>query len=707
MFEALFNSPSKDPNILDKYGRNLTDMALKGKLDPIIGREEEIRRIIRVLSRRTKNNPVLIGEPGVGKTAIIEGLAFKIVKGDVPEILKDKEIYELNLSQLISGAKFQGEFEERINAIIKKIIESDGQIIVFIDEIHTLIGTGRNADSSMDAANIFKPVLARGEFRLIGATTINEYKKYIEKDAALERRMQKINVSEPTVEDTISVLRGLKSRYEAYHGVRIHDSAITAAANLSNRYIQDRYLPDKAIDLIDEASALIRTELDSIPEDLEQNQKRLKQLQIEFKAIEKEKDLKSNERKKQIQLEIDELTPKIKKREDEWQKEKSNLDELQDLKSLKNNLEAELLSAEQNNLDRAAEIKYSKLPNIEKQIEKTKNILKEYSLQEEVNEDTIAQIVSKWTGVPVKNLVESERKKLNELEDNLKEHIKGQDNAVKLVADVVKKARVGINDPNKPIGTFMFLGPTGVGKTELTKTLAIQLFDTEKALLRFDMSEFSEKQSTAKLIGSPPGYVGYDEGGRLTDAVRRKPYSIILFDEIEKAHPDIFNLLLQIMDDGVLTDSKGIEVNFKNTIIIMTSNIASGLSPDNKDLDQEINKELLKTFKPEFINRIDEIILFNSLSPDAINEIVINELSFLEERLKEKDYWFEFTPLVVSKIVEEGYNPTFGARPIKRYISKKIENLISNEIIEGKVKSSSRYKIDYQGEFVIKTNRLN
>lgn len=707
----LFQNPASDPNILKKYGRNLTDLALKGKLDPVIGREEEIRRIIRILSRRTKNNPVLIGEPGVGKTAIIEGLAFQIVKGEVPEILKDKEIYELNISQLISGAKFQGEFEERINAVIKKLEESDGSIIVFVDEIHTMIGTGRSTEGSLDAANIFKPLLARGEIRLIGATTISEYRKYIEKDSAFERRMQKIDVMEPTIVDTISILRGIKFKYENYHGVRIHDNAIISAANLSSRYIQDRYLPDKAIDLVDESCSLIRTQLESIPEELERNYKQLKQLQIEEKAIEKEKDLKSQQRLIKLKEEIKGLKPLIETEEKKWKKELKIIHDFNDLKKRKDELETNLLQAEnEGNLEIAARIKYSDLVKINEKLEKLQSRTDTIGALQEVNEDTIANIVSKWTGVPVKNLVETERKRLNTLAKDLKVYIKGQDEAIELVTDVIKKARVGINDPNKPLGNFLFLGPTGVGKTELSKRLAKLLFNSEKALLRFDMSEFMEKQSVSKLIGSPPGYVGYDEGGRLTDSVRRKPYSIILFDEIEKAHPDVFNIFLQIMDDGVLTDAKGIEVNFKNTVIIMTSNIGSieMLETKNKLTEEKVMELLTKVFRPEFINRLDEIIPFNPLKPKAINDIVKNELNYLKIRLNNKDYWFAFDDVVIAKIVENGYDPVFGARPIKRYIARHLETLISNEIIKGSVKTSTQYKMAYEDEhFIIRELKLN
>ena len=707
----LFQNPASDPNILKKYGRNLTDLALKGKLDPVIGREEEIRRIIRILSRRTKNNPVLIGEPGVGKTAIIEGLAFQIVKGEVPEILKDKEIYELNISQLISGAKFQGEFEERINAVIKKLEESDGSIIVFVDEIHTMIGTGRSTEGSLDAANIFKPLLARGEIRLIGATTISEYRKYIEKDSAFERRMQKIDVMEPTIVDTISILRGIKFKYENYHGVRIHDNAIISAANLSSRYIQDRYLPDKAIDLVDESCSLIRTQLESIPEELERNYKQLKQLQIEEKAIEKEKDLKSQQRLIKLKEEIKGLKPLIETEEKKWKNKLKIIHDFNDLKKRKDELETNLLQAEnEGNLEIAARIKYSDLVKINEKLEKLQSRTDTIGALQEVNEDTIANIVSKWTGVPVKNLVETERKRLNTLAKDLKVYIKGQDEAIELVTDVIKKARVGINDPNKPLGNFLFLGPTGVGKTELSKRLAKLLFNSEKALLRFDMSEFMEKQSVSKLIGSPPGYVGYDEGGRLTDSVRRKPYSIILFDEIEKAHPDVFNIFLQIMDDGVLTDAKGIEVNFKNTVIIMTSNIGSieMLETKNKLTEEKVMELLTKVFRPEFINRLDEIIPFNPLKPKAINDIVKNELNYLKIRLNDKDYWFAFDDVVIAKIVENGYDPVFGARPIKRYIARHLETLISNEIIKGSVKTSTQYKMAYEDEhFIIRELKLN
>lgn len=688
-------NPNNDPKLLEKYGRNLTTLALQGKLDPVIGRDSEIRRIIRILSRRTKNNPVLIGEPGVGKTAIAEGLAFRIIKGEVPDTLKDKDIYELSMSSLIAGAKFQGEFEERLEAVVKKIKESNGQIILFIDEIHTLVGTGKNESSSIDAANILKPEMARGDIRIIGATTLGEYKKYIEKDPALERRMQKINVLEPSVEDTINILRGIKERYETYHGVRIHDNALTSASILSNRYIQDRFLPDKAIDLIDEAASLLKTQIESMPDQLEDLTKKVQSLKIEQAALKKEKDVKSKERVVEIIKELKTIEPQMKNFNDEWEKEKAIVQKLKESQKTLQNLKAEMDKAQTSgDFETAGKIQYQELPKAEKKVQEAEKEAKGAKLiKEEVTSEVVASIVSKWTGIPVESLMEDDKSKLNDLDLELKKQVKGQDYAIELVSKAIRKSRVGINDPNKPIGTFVFMGPTGVGKTELAKSLARILFNSEKELIRFDMSEFSEKHSVSKLIGSPPGYIGYEEGGKLTEAVRRKPYSILLFDEIEKANNEVFNLFLQILDDGIITDSQGRTVNFKNTVVIMTSNIGSNLILEGKNNEKELFKELQSFFRPEFINRIDEIVTFQSLSPNIVSQIIQKELSELNERLKEKEYLVSYSKEVIIKIGKEGFDPLFGARPLKRYISRHIENLIVDFIIDNSMKTNEEYEI--------------
>ncbi len=710
MMNATFTpNPSTDPKLLEKYGRNLTDLALKGKLDPVIGKEQEIRRIIRVLSRRTKNNPILIGDPGVGKTAIVEGLAFRIIKGEVPENLQDLEIYELDMGSLIAGAKYQGEFEERLKAVVDRIKKSEGKIILFIDEIHTLVGAGKN-QGALDAANILKPTLARGEFRLIGATTPKEYKEYIEKDAALERRMQKINLEESTVEETTNILRGIKDRYENYHGVRIDDEALVSASQLSDRYIQDRYLPDKAIDLVDEACSLVRTQINSKPEELEDLLKEIQNLKIEKSAISKQKSETSKERLFVIDKRLKEIEPQAKEFNDKWEKEKQILlnfknsqEKIQDLNSKLEKYQIE------GNYEEAGKIQYELLPEAERLFEESKTEIDSIDMiKEVVSKETIADIISRWTGVPSDSLVEDDKDKLKNLEEELKKHVKGQDEAVELVSNAVRKSRVGINDPNKPIASFVFMGPTGVGKTELAKALARVMFNSERELIRFDMTEYGEKQSVAKLIGSPPGYVGYEEGGRLTEAVRRKPYSVLLFDEVEKANPEVFNIFLQILDDGRLTDSQGRTVNFKNTIIIMTSNLGSEKIMEGNTDAQELFKELYKFFKPEFLNRVDDTVTFNKLSLKNISLIAKKEMQSLMNRLKEQEYYFKFDDQVLLKITKEGSDEQFGARPIKRYISKNIENLIVDKVLDDEVEKGTHYEITVDNdEFIIEEEVFN
>ncbi len=686
-------NPNNDPQLLEKYGRNLTELALKGKLDPVIGKEQEIRRIIRVLSRRTKNNPILIGEPGVGKTAIVEGLAFRIVKGEVPENLKDMEVYELDMGSLIAGAKYQGEFEERLKAVVDKIKDSKN-IILFIDEIHTLVGAGRN-QGALDAANILKPTLARGDFRLIGATTPKEYKEYIEKDAALERRMQKINLDEPSVEDTVNILRGIKDRYENYHGVRIDDEALISAAQLSNRYVQDRFLPDKAIDLVDEACSLVRTQINSKPEELEDLLKDIQDLKIEQSAISKQKNESSKERLKEIDDKLKEIEPKAKELNDKWENEKQILTTFKNKQEEIQKLRASFEKAQiEGNYEEAGKIQYELLPSAEKEFTEAKEKIETIDMiKEVVSKETIADIISRWTGVPSDSLVEDDKDKLKNLENELKQYVKGQDKAVELVSNAVRKSRVGINDPNKPIASFVFMGPTGVGKTELAKALARVMFNSEKELIRFDMTEYGEKQSVSKLIGSPPGYVGYEEGGRLTEAVRRKPYSVLLFDEVEKANPEVFNIFLQILDDGRLTDSQGRTVNFKNTIIIMTSNLGSEKIMEGNSDAQELFKELYKFFKPEFLNRVDDTVTFNKLTKKDIGSITKKELNILMNRLKKQEYYFTFGEEVILKISKEGSDEQFGARPIKRFISKNIENMIVDKILDGEIIKGNKYEI--------------
>ncbi len=699
--------PEAKYQALEKYTRDLTQLAIAGKLDPVIGRDEEIRRVIQVLSRRTKNNPVLIGEPGVGKTAIVEGIALRIANKDVPEGLKNKRIVALDMGALIAGAKFRGEFEERLKAVIKEIENSDGNIILFIDEIHTLVGAGQ-AEGAMDAANMLKPALARGTLRCIGATTLNEYQKYIEKDAALERRFQKVYVSEPTVEDTIAILRGLKERYEVHHGVRIKDSAIVQAAVLSNRYITDRFLPDKAIDLIDEACANLRMQIDSKPVEIDEIERKMLQLKMEEVAISKDNSEDAKRKLEEIRNEIKELEDEIRIKKAKWEEEKSVVVKIKEIKS-----EIEKLKFEEErykregDLTKASEIKYGRIPELEKKLnelsQKLKEVQKDGSLiKEEVDEEDIAKIISKWTGIPVSRMLESEKQKLLRLEEELKKRIVGQDNAIVAVSNAIRRSKAGIADPKKPIGSFLFLGPTGVGKTELARTLAWFLFNDEKALLRFDMSEYMEKHSVARLIGAPPGYVGYEEGGQLTEKVRRRPYSVLLFDEIEKAHSDVFNIFLQILDDGRLTDGKGRLVDFKNTILIMTSNIASEyiLKKDiSKITQEELIDILLKHFRPEFINRIDEIIIFKNLNKEDMYKIIDIQIENLKEVLKQKDISIDMDEKAKEFLFKEGYNPEFGARPLKRAIQKYLMDKLALEII--KDESVKKFEITSNGKEVI------
>ncbi len=710
MMNANFTpNPANDPKLLEKYGRNLTDLALKGKLDPVIGKEQEIRRIIRVLSRRTKNNPILIGEPGVGKTAVIEGLAFRIIKGEVPENLKEMEIYELDMGSLIAGAKYQGEFEERLKAVVDKIKSSNGNMILFIDEIHTLVGAGRN-QGALDAANILKPTLARGDFRLIGATTPKEYKQYIEKDAALERRMQKIQLEEPTVDDAINILRGIKDRYENYHGVRIDDEALVAASQLSDRYVQDRYLPDKAIDLVDEACSLVRTQINSKPEELEDLLKEIQDLKIEQSAIANKNTGSNKERLKEIENKLEKIEPKANELNNKWEEEKQILTNFKNKQEEIQNLNSKLEKAQiEGNYEEAGKIQYELLPAAEEAFSESKAKINSIDMIKEiVSKETIADIISRWTGVPSDALVEDDKDRLKNLEEELKRFVKGQDEAVELVSNAVRKSRVGINDPNKPIASFVFMGPTGVGKTELAKALARVMFNSEKELIRFDMTEYGEKQSVAKLIGSPPGYVGYEEGGILTEAVRKKPYSVLLFDEVEKANPEVFNVFLQILDDGRLTDSQGRTVNFKNTIIIMTSNLGSEKIMEGNSDAQEIFKELYKFFKPEFLNRVDDTVTFNKLSKNDIAMISRKEMNSLMERLKEQEYYFSFGDEVTLKISKEGSDEVFGARPIKRYIAKNIENLIVDKVLDGEIEKEKRYELIVENnEFIIIEEVIN
>jgi len=680
---------------LEKYGRDIVEEVKKGKIDPVIGRDEEVRNITRILSRKTKNNPVLIGEPGVGKTAIVEGLAWRIVKGDVPNSLKDKTIWELDMGSLIAGAKYRGEFEERLKAVLKEIKESDGKIILFIDEIHMIVGAGAT-EGAMDAGNMLKPMLARGEIHTIGATTLNEYRKYIEKDGALERRFQKVIVSEPTVLDTITILRGLKQRFEVHHGVTISDKALIAASNMSNRYITDRFLPDKAIDLIDEACATIKVQLDSVPVELDTLTRKIMQLEIEKQALKKEKDELSKKRVEGINQELDKLKRKESDIRKRWEEEKSIKEKIS---SKKKELEAakfKLDTAENNyDLESAARLRHGTIPKLEKELQELQNVNNNKLLSDTVTEEDVAEIISRWTKVPVTKLVEGEKEKLLHLEDNMKKRVIGQDNALHLVAEAIIRARAGIKDPNRPIGSFIFLGPTGVGKTEVARTLAYELFDDEKHIIRIDMSEYMESHSVARLIGSPPGYVGYDDGGQLTEAVRRNPYSIVLFDEIEKAHRDVFNILLQILDDGRITDGQGRTVDFKNTIIIMTSNLGSEYILNNdKNSAEQVMGELKRTFRPEFINRIDEIITFNSLDSNVMYKILDKLITEIEVRLKDKNIKLNLTDNAKDYIIENGSDDMYGARPLKRFVSRNIESLLAKEIILGNVKFGQNINID-------------
>ena len=698
-------NPEETYEVLKKYGRDLTSDVAKGKIDPIIGRDEEIRRVMQILSRKSKNNPVLIGEPGVGKTAIVEGLAWRIFKGDVPFSLKDKTIFELDMGALIAGAKYQGEFEERLKAVLNTITKSNGQIIMFIDEIHLLVGAGKT-QGAMDAANLLKPMLARGELHCIGATTLDEYRKYIEKDPAFERRMQKVMVNEPTVEDTISIIRGLKERFESHHGVQILDSAIVAAATLSNRYISDRFLPDKAIDLIDEACAATRMQIDSMPVELDEISRKLMQLQIERVSLAKETSDASLKRLKEMDGEIANLTQKQTELTAKWQKEK---DELYKAKNAKKDLELakiELNKALSNaDFEKAARLQYQTIPDLEKLIKEDANKVKEgRMLDEVVDESDIAEVVAKWTGIPVSRLNTSESEKLLHLEDNLRKRVIGQDDALKKVSDAILRSRAGISDEHRPIGSFLFLGPTGVGKTEVAKALAENLFDSEDQIVRIDMSEYMEKFSVSRLLGAPPGYVGYEEGGQLTEAVRRKPYSIVLLDEIEKAHPDVFNILLQVLDDGRLTDSMGRVVDFKNTILIMTSNIGSEylLNGVTKENEEKVENELKSRFKPEFLNRIDDIIFFNPLTKDIIGKIVLKFINNLEARLSKLQIQLTLTDKAIDAIVDQGFDPIYGARPIKRFIQKEIETPLSRKIIAGEIETNSKVTIDFDNGFVFK-----
>ncbi|MCR4581479.1 MAG: AAA family ATPase [Bacilli bacterium] len=698
---------NENENVLEKYGRDVVKLARDGKIDPVIGRDEEIRRIIKILSRKTKNNPVLIGEPGVGKTAIIEGLARRIVANDVPTSLKDKSIFELDMGALVAGAKYRGEFEERLKAVLNKVKESDGNIIMFIDEIHLIVGAGKS-DGALDASNMLKPMLARGELHCIGATTLKEYREYIEKDSALERRFQKVLVSEPTVEDTISILRGIKERFELHHGVTIQDQAIVAAATLSNRYITDRFLPDKAIDLIDEACASIRMEIDSKPAELDDADRKIAQLKIEEMALKKESDPASIKRLEVIKNELKNLEDEAKKLTDKWTNEKA---ELQNYKELKKELDDKKFQLEkafnEGNYKKASELQYSVIPSIEAKIKNYQEMSKEdHILSESVSDNDVATVVSKWTNIPISKLMQGEREKILSLNDTLKERVIGQDEAVELVSDAIIRQRAGIKDENKPIGSFLFLGPTGVGKTELAKALAEALFDSESHIIRIDMSEYMESHSVAKLIGAPPGYVGYDEGGQLTEKVRRNPYSIILFDEIEKAHHDVFNILLQILDDGRITDSTGRLIDFKNTIVIMTSNLGSEIILDHNDDPNrnELVMDILKTkFRPELINRIDEIVIFNSLSKEVVYKVLDRIIDVVNYHLDNVKLHIELTDRAKNYIIDESYDKEFGARPIKRYVTKHIETLIAEELLQERIHEGDKLTIDVENnQFVIK-----
>ena len=709
---------SEDPestyDALKKYGQDLVELARQNKLDPVIGRDTEIRNAIRILSRKSKNNPVLIGEPGVGKTAIAEGLAQRIVRGDVPDSLKNRTIFSLDMGALIAGAKFRGEFEERLKAVLNDIKASDGRIILFIDELHTIVGAGKT-EGSMDAGNLLKPMLARGELHCIGATTLNEYRKYIEKDAALERRFQPVMVAEPTVEDTISILRGLKERYEVFHGVKISDQALIAAATLSNRYISDRFLPDKAIDLVDEACATIRTEMDSMPQELDDVRRRIMQHEIEEAALKKEDDALSRERLSVIQKELADMREQFNAMKARWENEKNSIGKVQKLREEIEHMGGEIAEAERNyDLNRAAELKYGKLPQLQKELAEQEKIAEEAKsdstlLRDKVTEEEIARIVARWTGIPVSKLMEGEREKLLHLDDTLHERVIGQDEAVEKVCEAILRSRAGIQNPNRPIGSFLFLGPTGVGKTELAKALAQALFDDEKNMVRIDMSEYMEKHSVSRLIGAPPGYVGYDEGGQLTEAVRRRPYCVVLFDEVEKAHPDVFNVLLQVLDDGRITDSQGRTVDFKNTIIILTSNLGSSAIlegiDENGNITEAARKQvegMLKTqFRPEFLNRLDEIVFYKPLTRNEIDKIVDLQVADLNRRLSDKQLTMHLTPAARSYIVAQGYDPIYGARPLKRFMQRSVETLIARKLIAEDVQPRTDLLVDYDGDKLV------
>ena len=709
------DNPEATYDTLNKYGEDLVEKARNQKLDPVIGRDAEIRNIVRILSRKTKNNPVLIGEPGVGKTAAIEGLAQRIVAGDVPEGLKDKKIFALDMGALVAGAKYRGEFEERLKAVLEEVRKSEGEIILFIDELHLIVGAGKT-DGAMDAGNMLKPMLARGELHCIGATTLDEYRQYIEKDAALARRFQPVMVDEPTVEDTISILRGLKERYEVFHGVKITDSALVAAATLSHRYITDRFLPDKAIDLVDEACALIKTELDSMPTELDEQRRKIMQLEIEESALKKETDNLSKERLAELQKELAEMRDTFNTQKAQWDNEKHSVEKLQKLREQIEDINKQIQKAKQNyDLEKAAELQYGELPKLQQQLEIEEKQVKESDrslVHEAVTDDEIARIISRWTGIPVTKLTEGERTKLLGLEDELHKRVIGQNEGVRLVTDAILRSKAGIKDPSKPIGSFLFLGPTGVGKTELAKTLAATLFDDEQNMVRIDMSEYMEKYSVSRLIGAPPGYVGYEEGGQLTEAVRRKPYSVVLFDEIEKAPPDVFNVLLQVLDDGRITDSQGRTVDFKNTILIMTSNIGSPYLLDGIDEKGEIKPEaqeqvmndLRGHFRPEFLNRLDEIIMFKPLTKENIGGIVDLMVKELSDRLADQELSLELTDAARTQVIENGYDPIYGARPLKRYLQNYVETLVAKKILSGDVHQGDTLVLDVKdGEFVINT----